>query len=160
MRRLLPLALLALTAACGRADEALNNTVDQALPNVMEAPPATNGVTMTDPGLNEVATADKADLVPVALQGRWTGTADDCANAAAELELKVTPNQLLFHESVGTIRAVKPQADGRIAVDADFTGEGESWTRRLMLHPSADGARLTVANDGTSVVRKRCDAAA
>ncbi len=66
------------------------------------------------------------------------------------------PDQLLFHESVGTVKQVNQDANGRAAVEAAFTGEGQSWTRTLALTLSKDGKALTVVNDGTAVTRKRC----
>jgi hypothetical protein len=41
-------------------------------------------------------------------------------------------------------------------VKADFTGEGQSWTRTLALRMAEDGKALTIVNDGTAVTRKRC----
>ena len=72
------------------------------------------------------------------------------------MELTVEPDQLIFHESVGVVQSVNQQADGRLQVQAAFTGEGESWTRTLSFRPSADGARLTIVTDGTAVTRKSC----
>lgn len=96
-------------------------------------------------------------IIPAAARGRWTGLADDCKDSSAESALKITADRLEFHESVGTARALEP-AEGGYAVQADFTGEGQSWTRRILLRPSADGARLVVVNDGVDVARKRCPA--
>jgi hypothetical protein len=159
-----PIILLALMlglSACGRDSDPVNNVLEQALPNTTEmTEPPGNRVTATDPGANESVAADRADTVPVALQGRWTGASDGCADVGAELELQVTPTRLIFHESVGTITRVIRQGEDRVAVEAAFTGEGESWTKRLEMRGSADGRQLTVANDGQAVVRKRCDAAA
>lgn len=95
-------------------------------------------------------------LIPAALQGRWTGIGDDCNDKTAEQELSITPKELIFHESVGTVTSIERQADGRIKINASFTGEGQSWTRGLTLKPSARGQELTMVNDGVAVTRKRC----
>lgn len=94
--------------------------------------------------------------IPAALQGRWTGLNDRCGDRSADLELTVTPKSLIFHESVGTVKGVTSGANGRLRIDAAFTGEGDSWTKTLELRPSASGRELTVINDGTAVTRKRC----
>lgn len=94
--------------------------------------------------------------LPSVVQGQWAGINDSCGDRTAELELTVTPTTLVFHESVGTVRSVSAGKDGRIRVDASFTGEGQSWTRVLELRPSANGREMTMVNDGTAVVRKRC----
>ncbi|MBU0931984.1 MULTISPECIES: hypothetical protein [Sphingobium] len=160
---LLMLPLLLVTA-CNRAADKQNdqpgvvtNILDQTLPN-MEAAPA-NGITPVEtvPRVETPPPAAAADgLVPAAMQGRWAGAAERCGDKAAALELTVMPDQLLFHESVGTVKQVTQDADGRAAVEAAFTGEGQSWTRTLALTLSKDGKALTVVNDGTAVTRKRC----
>ncbi|SCW80223.1 hypothetical protein SAMN02927924_02982 [Sphingobium faniae] len=112
------------------------------------APPPDNG---TSPGGEE-----GGSLIPAALQGRWTGIGDNCDDRSAELRLSITPGTLIFHESVGTVTGIERQADGGMKIDASFTGEGQSWTRSLILKPSAKGQELTMVNDGTAVTRKRC----
>ena len=97
-----------------------------------------------------------AGAIPVAFQGNWTGLNDRCGDRSAELELKVTPDTLIFHESVGTVKGVATGTGGRLRVDAAFTGEGDSWTKQLELRPSANGRELTIINDGAAVTRKRC----
>lgn len=160
---LLMLPLLTVTA-CNRAPEkqgdqpgVVTNILDQTLPNAAEAP--TNGITPVEaaPTVQPPPPAAAPDgLIPVGMQGRWAGAAERCGDKAAALELTVTPDQLLFHESVGTVKSVTQDKDGRAAVEAAFTGEGQSWTRTLALRTSADGKALTVVNDGTAVTRKRC----
>ena len=102
------------------------------------------------------AAAPPAGAIPAALQGNWTGLNDRCGDRSAELELKVTPGSLIFHESVGTVKGVVTGTGGKLRVDAAFTGEGDSWTKKLELRPSANGRELTIINDGAAVTRKRC----
>lgn len=102
------------------------------------------------------AGSSPAGGIPAALQGNWTGLSDRCGDRSAELELKVTPENLIFHESVGTVKGVVTGTDGRVRVEAAFTGEGDSWTKKLDLRPSANGRELTIINDGAAVTRKRC----
>lgn len=155
---------LLLVTACKPAPDKQNdqpgvvtNILDQTLPN-MEAAPA-NGITPVEatPAVKAPLPAAAPDgLIPTAMQGRWAGAAERCGDKAAALELTVMPDQLLFHESVGTVKQVTQDANGRAAVEAAFTGEGQSWTRTLALTLSKDGKALTVVNDGTAVTRKRC----
>ncbi len=81
---------------------------------------------------------------------------DRCGDRSADLELTVTPKTLIFHESVGTVTKVAPGPGERVRVTAAFTGEGDSWTRKVELRPSANGKELTMINDGAAVTRKRC----
>src|SRR3546814_4417026 len=57
---------------------------------------------------------------------------------------------LVFLESEGKATGVSHGPDGRIRIDAAFTGEGQSWNRKLELRPSASGRELTVIDDGRS----------
>lgn len=156
----LPLLLL---AGCGSKEQnqsgMVTNILDQALPNAREAPPGANAITPVEPAPDlPVAKGDAihANAIPIALQGNWTGTNERCGDKAAVQALKITAASLIFHESVGAVQRVSREPDGRLAVVASFTGEGDSWTRTLILRPSVDGRQLTVANDGAAVVRKRC----
>lgn len=163
MRTAFAFALL-LLAACSDESVKVDNALDQTLPNSQQPPLPGNDIAPAAPATKPRVDAGPSttvtpNTVPAALLGRWTGAQDDCADKAAELELRVNPTTLVFHESVGTVTTIEPAADGRMIVQADFTGEGESWTRRLLLHPSADGQRLTITNDGMAVTRKRCGAA-
>ena len=104
------------------------------------------------------APAPEAVAIPAAMLGRWTGVTDDCADPAAPMNLRVERSRLLFHESEGQVTAVEPRGDGAVLVDADFTGEGQSWTRRLTMIPQDGGQRLRIDGDGNGVTRKRCPA--
>ena len=163
----LPLLLsVALTAACNQTpDKAADqpgvvaNIMDQTLPNMEEPPAPANSITPVESGPRietPPPAAYAAGAIPAAMQGRWAGVADRCGDRSASLELTVTPDQLLFHESVGTVKDVQAEEDGRAVVKADFTGEGQSWTRTLALRLAEDGKALTIVNDGTAVTRKRC----
>ncbi|HKY81441.1 MAG TPA: hypothetical protein VJM09_08210 [Sphingobium sp.] len=174
MRALFALPLLML-AACGDTDGGSagmsTNIVDeQASYDVSNVSPAQDeslapidqegvgraAVNAAVPITPRSSPAAPGGTIPAAIQGRWTGLNDACGDRSAELELTVTPNSLIFHESVGTVIGVASGVGGRVRVDAAFTGEGDSWTRKLELRPSANGRELIVANDGTAVTRKRC----
>ena len=166
MRRFYLVLPLLLVAGCNPSSDnsadqpgVVANILNQTLPNVEEAPPASNAITPVE-ATPEIDTpppeAAPAGLIPAAMQGSWTGVQDRCGDRSADLELTVTPDRLLFHESVGTVKSVTPGEEGRAAVEAAFTGEGQSWTRTLALRTSADGKALTIVNDGTAVTRKRC----
>jgi len=151
---LLPVAML---SACDRSgDEVENqpgvvaNIVDKGA--VAPAPSRNAAPVMTEDEKSQQA--GSRGLIPVAIQGQWAGVADRCGDPSAALDLNITPDRLIFHESEGKVEAVEAQADGRYAVRAAFTGEGQSWTRTLMLR--IDGGQLIIANDGEAVTRKRC----
>lgn len=151
----LPLLLLAACDDGGKREAGVStNIVDQH--DVDSVPAAGNNVEEVLPEEKPTETPQSASSMPAALQGRWTGINNACGDRMADLELNITPDSLVFHESVGTVKSVSAGADGRIRVNAAFTGEGQSWTRRLELRPSANGRELTIVNDGAAVTRKRC----
>ena len=167
MRLLFAMPLL-LLAACGEkeggnrglsaniVDEQPSYDVSNETPAQDEALAPDNGAESASANNADVPKPSAATTIPAALQGNWTGLNDRCGDRSAELELKVTPGSLIFHESVGTVEGVMSGPDGRVRVDAAFTGEGESWTKRLDLRPSANGRELVITNDGAAVTRKRC----
>jgi hypothetical protein len=97
-----------------------------------------------------------AKQLPPDYLGVWTGLEDSCADRSAELRLVVTPEQLQFYESVGTIRGVKVDGIDGFLVDLSFEGEGQKWSRKQRLALVDTGSRLIVTTDGSSVTRKRC----
>jgi hypothetical protein len=159
MRIYLPFALPLLLLACdGGHDRQSGMTADienAAPPDGQEEAPANNAVPPPENAASPNET-EAGSLIPAALRGRWTGMDEDCGDRRAELKLSITPKDLIFHESVGTVTGIERQADGRIRIDASFTGEGQSWTRSLTLKPSARGQELTMIDDGVAVTRKRC----
>lgn len=152
--------LLALTmgvSACGRDGAPAGNEADQTQGNLTAKIETTENKNIASrPNGHEA----RHITTPVALQGRWTGIKDRCTDVGADLELQITPKELIFHESVGTIMRVTQQTTGEVMIDAAFTGEGQSWTRKLKARLSSGGQTLTIANDGQSAIRKRCDASA
>lgn len=156
---LLPLPLLMLAACDDRRDdksEVVTNIVDQGPPDIRAVPEASNGQTAEPSPALPAPEAPSGSTLPAGVQGRWTGLDENCADRATERELTITPTSLIFLESEGKVTGVSHGPNGSIRVDAAFTGEGQSWTKRLELRPSAKGRELTVLNDGTAVTRKRC----
>ncbi|MCP1471798.1 hypothetical protein J3E64_003511 [Sphingobium sp. OAS761] len=161
------LVMVLILAACGGEDNgdsdgnrrpgAVSNMLDQALPNAQDVPTPANAIDPVEPApAIKTPPPATAGLVPAAFQGRWAGLDDRCGDKAAPMELTIAADELVFHESVGTVKAVRNEADGKVAVDASFTGEGQSWTRSLSMALAAGGRRLTITNDGEAVTRKRC----
>lgn len=166
MRKTWPLLSLLLIAACnqkgGQQDQqpgVVANIVDQTLPEVRDGPTPPNSINPAEPSPaidTPPLPAAPEGLIPARIQGKWTGTDERCGDRGADLELSIAADQLVFHESVGLVKAVRESGDDSIALEAAFTGEGQSWTRTLRMRPSADGRTLTITNDGTAVTRKRC----
>ncbi|WP_242129036.1 hypothetical protein [Sphingobium sp. Sx8-8] len=160
MRALIFLPPLLLLTACDRKSDdqpgVVANIVDQATSNVTEVPQG-NGIQTAEPApAIPRSEAPVGVTIPASIQGRWAGLDESCADRAAELELTITPTSLVFLESEGKATGVSHGPDGSIRIEAAFTGEGQSWKKRLELRPSANGRELVMMNDGTAVTRKRC----
>ncbi len=96
-----------------------------------------------------------ANTIPTRFVGRWNRDAAACARPAASIEgLRVTPNELWFHESVGAVRRVEALGPDQLRITADYDGEGERWTATQTLHVVGD--RLTIVTDGQPFSRMRC----
>lgn len=165
MRTTLLISLL-LLAGCDDKQTPEQGGIDRApIGNASPAPDATPTETAerseTPPEASPAnqAEPDPADpsAIPVAMRGQWVGLSERCGDRGAPLALEVTPRELLFHESVGTVKKVEAASGDARRVTADFTGEGQSWSRTLLLEPSASGQRLTITQQGSTATRKRCD---
>lgn len=98
-----------------------------------------------------------AGTIPANFVGAWNVDAAACARPATSIDgVKVTPNELLFHESAGRVTKVEPLAPDRIRITADYDGEGERWTATQTLRISGD--RLTIDTGGRPFSRVRCRA--
>ncbi|WP_313803457.1 hypothetical protein [Sphingobium sp.] len=160
MRAMILLPLLVLAGCGDRQDDQsgiATNIIDQGVPEAREGPQGENSIRAVEP-VPDIPPSETpvGSTIPASIQGRWTGLDESCADRAAELELTITSTSLVFLESEGKATGVSHGPDGRIRVDAAFTGEGQSWNRTLELRPSASGRELTVIDDGRAVTRKRC----
>ena len=160
MRAMILLPLLVL-AACndkpGDQPGMATNIVNEAMNDIRQVPQDANGIQTAEPAPEISPSSTPAgSTIPASVQGRWTGLDESCADRATELELTITPTSLVFLESEGKATGVSHGPDRRIRIDAAFTGEGQSWKRKLELRPSAGGRELTMIDDGRAVTRKRC----
>lgn len=106
-------------------------------------------------GNGSEATPRSLAEIPTGFRGRWDSSREACAQAASEMRLVVSADNLRFYESVGQVLVVRPQEEDRVAVDLRTTGEGETRTESRTLSMTSDG-RLTVESGGTSATRVRC----
>lgn len=138
MRPLLPAAVLTLLlAACSPGEEAA--------PGPAPAPasePAVSAISIT---------------APPAFQGEWNADLSACGGGGDESRLTIGPDTIAFYESQGEISATRLEADGRLAIEAMMSGEGETWVDSRVFQLSEDGQTLTDVSEGsTGLVRRRC----
>lgn len=98
---------------------------------------------------------ETAATIPATFTGTWNTNAAACARPAAAIEgVKVTPAEILFHESAGRVTRVESLGPGRIRIIADYNGEGERWTTTQTL--TVAGNRLTIDTGSQPFSRVRC----
>lgn len=125
--------------ACGNEDQVANqpSNIVGAVDNVeIETLPADESdATPTDELATGVDKPGDADgIIPVALQGRWGMSPQDCTSTRGDTKglITVTSDRIRFYESTA-----RPSSDAHATADSvlgnfDFTGEGRSWTRHQM----------------------------
>ena len=97
---------------------------------------------------------DNVATIPERFHGEWNGDLVACGTGSSETRLRISADQIRFYESVGVVRNVEVESDRVVVVDAEYTGEGETWSDRRRLMLAGDGESLTVG--GTNLVRHRC----
>ena len=127
----LPLLALAMLAACDAGTPA---TDEPAAPVDVATP------TPEPAGTENLA----VDAIPGAIRGRWGLVTADCEPGRADAKglLTIDATTLEFYESVGTLDAIDEGTATRIRASFDFTGEGMTWERDVVLDVQDDGATL------------------
>lgn len=110
----------------------------------IEAPP---------PPSDAAPTASPSTVIPAEFQGEWNARPDACGSGMDDSRLRIAADELQFYESRGKVRDVAFPAPGRIAVAADMSGEGQTWSETFAFALSQDGQTLT---DAHGFQRSRC----
>lgn len=152
-----PALAAALIAGCERPEAGEQANREAAPPSVAEGPADAGQPAPTPPSPPPPPATGKT--IPATLLGVYDSSIEACAGPS-DGRLVVSPTELRFHESIGTVRQVTSTGAGTATVEADYQGEGESWRNRRDLKLGEGGATLTVSGDGTSFVRVRCPEAA
>jgi len=136
MTRLVPaIAITFALAACGERTPPTQPAPSPATPTIA-------GAAVIDPR-----------AVPVAFQGMWAATQEDCAKPS-ESRLAVTADSLTFYESRGPLASVKQTGPDEILVAIPLRGEGEISERTFRYRLIDGGAALFDVRSG--LTRLRC----
>ncbi|MGR3825556.1 MAG: hypothetical protein ACU0A5_23525 [Salipiger marinus] len=99
--------------------------------------------------------------IPAALQGQWGLVAADCEPGRDDAKglLTVEPERLVFYESRATLGDVTEATPSRIAARFNFSGEGMTWSRDILLEQSGDTLTRRETGEGAipePLVYSRC----
>ena len=109
------------------------------------AAPAANAIETPTPALEPpVTAAPRITEIPAAIRGRWGLVPADCEPGRSDAKglLTITADKLEFYESVGTLDEIEEAGPTRIRASFDFTGEGMTWERDVVLDVQDEGATL------------------
>jgi len=133
----LPLGL----AACHPSES--GNYDDGATNQVEAATPATDTMNVAEPS-PAPAVDDLPVGIPDAIRGRWGMVPADCTSQLGDAKglLTVGKDDLHFYESRAKLGKIAEQTPSRIDDDFAFSGEGMTWSRRIVLDAQDGGRRL------------------
>lgn len=97
---------------------------------------------------------DTGTGIPATLHGRWGLVPADCTSTRGDNKglLTITADTLRFYESVGTLGKVVERDAGHLVADFALTGEGQSWTRRMVLDAEEGGKTLVRREQGADAM--------
>ena len=132
-------ALVALAACDGGTQSAQTTTEEaEAAGNIV------GNSSSSKPAVEAGADAPAPTAIPAAIQGRWGLVPADCEPGRDDAKglLTIGADKLDFYESTGTLDTISEAAPTRIRAAFDFTGEGMTWQREVVLDVQDDGATL------------------
>lgn len=151
----LPALAAVLIAGCGRqGSDQRENEVSAPAP-VAEAPAPAAQSAPANAGEGAPPPPATGKTIPAALLGVYDVSLEACGRPS-DTRVTVTPTELRFHESIGTVREATAGGAGGVRVEADYQGEGERWRSVRELRLGDGGKALTIGGDGTRLVRVRC----
>lgn len=148
------LAALSLAGCGGGERAATNDSVVLADNSVATTPAPPEAAPTTAATPSPAASPDSGTGIPAALHGRWGLVPADCTSTRGDNKglLTITADTLRFYESVGTLGQVVERDAGRIVADFAMTGEGQSWTRRMVLDAEDGGKTLVRREQGADAM--------
>ncbi|MGB3471301.1 MAG: hypothetical protein WBA51_10810 [Erythrobacter sp.] len=91
---------------------------------------------LAEDGDDAGGTPEIAAVIPAAYHGVWDYEGGTCS-PESDLRVEISGREVLFYESVGTVKAVAKDGEDTI-VTLDMEGEGETWEQEIRL--SLEGA--------------------
>jgi hypothetical protein len=91
--------------------------------------------------------------IPAAFHGEWNAQLEHCGTGLNDSAMRIEPRVMRFYESRGDVIRVTRNGERSVSVEANFQGEGETWTETVRLTLSPEDGRLTTGEDAP---RLRC----
>lgn len=129
-------------------------------PDIVSAPdpePTAAKVDAPSPAATEAplfSVAGGQTTLPAPFIGEWDASLEGCDAEYSDMHLTVSAGNMRFWESDGSPTTIEQDGINAIIVAADFSGEGETWTRKLRM-ALADAGETLMIDD---VKRVRCKA--
>ncbi len=108
------------------------------------------------------ALGDPSSAIPARYLGVWDYEGGTCA-PESDLRMAITPREIVFYESIGTVSGVRQENDDAI-IDLAMEGEGDTWSSSLRLSMVGEGDALRLhTSDGSQpkvpdeLPRRRCE---
>jgi len=148
------LAALSLAGCGGGTERTATNDSVVLTDNSVATTPAPPEAAPTTAPAPTASPSDTGTGIPAALQGRWGLVPADCTSTRGDNKglLTITADTLRFYESVGTLGKVAERDASRIVADFAMTGEGQSWTRRMVLDAEDNGKSLVRREQGADAM--------
>lgn len=94
---------------------------------------------------------------PDRLIGHWTQDTASCGTEDTR-GVVITADRVQFYEAVGTPKLVRLEADGSVATELDYVGEGKRWSESARFTVSPDDRTLRLRAFGRELYLQRCQA--
>ena len=103
---------------------------------------------------NSNPVAQVQSVIPMQFQGEWNFSLEGCGVGHSDGRLVIGLNRIEFYESFGNVQEVIAQGDLKMTVTAEYSSEGETFTRTNSFQLSSD--RSTLTHIETGAVRYPC----
>lgn len=110
--------------------------------------------TVAEAPANSNSEVQVQSAIPMQFQGEWNMGVEGCGVSYSDGRLQIGLDRIDFYESSGNVQEVIVQGDTKMTVTAEYSSEGETFTRTSSFELSSD--RSTLTHIETNTVRDRC----
>lgn len=104
----------------------------------------------------QVGAVGRVASIPRQFTGEWDTVLAACKSREGDDHLSLSTAQVWFYESIGPVQSLRVLGPLDIVVDAQMSGEGETWLAHYHFRLSRDKRSLSLLDEGQPVVYQRC----